>query len=209
MLVSGAAQLASYSVAVPPAMRQKKSRGPLKNAHQIDTMIAHYGGKMRSDNGMGAARNRIGSSLADNCGSLLSENGRLHHLGFVVASISRAAGKLAISMGLRWDGKVIHDPLQRVRVSFFCPVDTRNPVFELVEPAGDGSPVSSFLKKGGGLHHVCYEIDDLESGLWQAERTGFAIFAAPAPAVAFEGRRIAWVCSRSRLLMELLERERK
>jgi methylmalonyl-CoA/ethylmalonyl-CoA epimerase len=63
-----------------------------------------------------------------------------------------------------------------------------------------------FVKKGGGLHHVCYEIDDLESGLRVALETGLVIAAPPAPAVAFGGRRIAWVCSKNRLLMELLER---
>ncbi len=100
-------------------------------------------------------------------------------------------------------------PVQRVRVAFFSPLDARNPVFELVEPASELSPVSNFLKKGAGLHHVCYEVDDLESALREAKATGLVIVAPPAPAVAFGGRRIAWVCSRSRLLMELLERDRK
>ena len=75
-----------------------------------------------------------------------------------------------------------------------------------MEPASETSPVSNFLKKGGGLHHVCYEIDDLESGLSEARSAGLVIVATPAPAVAFGGRRIAWVCSKSRLLVELLER---
>ena len=73
----------------------------------------------------------------------------------------------------------------------------------------EASPVSNFLKKGGGLHHVCYEIDDLESGLREARGAGLVIVADPAPAVAFDGRRIAWVCSKKRLLVELLERNRK
>ena len=94
-------------------------------------------------------------------------------------------------------------------MAFFYPVDPRNPVFELVEPASEASPVSNFLKKGGGLHHVCYEIDDLESGLREARGVGLVIVSAPASAVAFDGRRIAWVCSKKRLLMELLERNRK
>ena len=163
-----------------------------------------------SDSGTEVTREGVGPSLVGSLGPLLSENGTLHHLGFVVASISKVAEEFAASMGLRWDGKIIHDPLQRVRVSFFCPVDARNPVFELVEPASESSPVTRFLKKsGGGLHHVCYEIDNLESGLQEAQRVGLAIVAAPTPAVAFDGRRIAWVCSRSRLLMELLERDRK
>jgi methylmalonyl-CoA/ethylmalonyl-CoA epimerase len=164
---------------------------------------------MRSESGTEASRKGLGSGRVGRLGPLLSENGTLHHLGFVVAWISKVAEEFAVYMGLRWDGEIIHDPLQRVRVSFFRPADIRNPVFELVEPASAVSPVSNFLKKGGGLHHVCYEIDDLESALREARGTGLAIVAGPTPAVAFDGRRIAWVCSRSRLLMELLERDRK
>jgi methylmalonyl-CoA/ethylmalonyl-CoA epimerase len=147
-----------------------------------------------------------GALQVDRMGPLLSQNGILHHLGFAVSSISVAAEAFAASISARWDGEIIHDPIQGVRVAFFHPIDSRNPVFELVEPASDASPVSNFLKKGGGLHHVCYEIDDLDSGLREARGVGLGIVAEPAPAVAFDGRRIAWVCSKKRLLVELLER---
>ncbi|MFZ0964872.1 MAG: VOC family protein [Terriglobia bacterium] len=159
--------------------------------------------------GSAEQHSETGSARVDGIGPLLAGNGILHHFGFVVASISSSAEEFAVSMSARWDGQVIHDPLQRVRVAFFVPVDARNPVLELVEPADQVSPVSSFLKKGGGLHHVCYEIDDLESALAAARGCGFAVVAPPKPAVAFNGRRIAWVCSKNRLLMEFLERRRK
>ena len=145
---------------------------------------------------------RVDSVRTDHVGPLLGGRGTLHHLGFVVQSISAVAEEFVASMSARWDGQIIHDPLQRVRVAFFSPADTRNPVFELVEPASEDSPVSNFLKKRVGLHHVCYEIDDLESGLREARGMGFVIMAGPTPAVAFGGRRIAWVCTKSRLLME-------
>ena len=151
----------------------------------------------------------VDSVQIDHVGPLVSGNGILHHLGFVVSSISAVAEEFAVCISARWDGEIIHDPVQRVRVAFFSPVDPRNPVFELVEPASEVSPVGNFLKKGGGLHHVCYEIDDLESGLREARGVGLVIVAAPTPAVAFGGRRIAWVCSKRRLLVELLERNRK
>lgn len=141
-------------------------------------------------------------------GPLAAQNATLHHLGLVVPSIARAAEDFAASMSLRWDGRVIHDPRQNVRVTFFYPGDSRNPAYELVEPAGEASPVTRFLKKGGGLHHVCYEVDDIDSALRHTRAVGLAVVSMPTPAVAFEGRRIAWVCSRNRLLMELLERER-
>jgi methylmalonyl-CoA/ethylmalonyl-CoA epimerase len=76
-----------------------------------------------------------------------------------------------------------------------------------VEPANEASPVKNFLSKRVGLHHICYEIDDLESGLQSARAAGLFIVSTPRPAVAFNGRRIAWVSSKNRLLMEFLERE--
>ena len=165
---------------------------------------------MYSVNELNEQQGGVDSVQAQCVGFLLGTNGVLHHLGFVVSSISAAAEDFAVSISARWDGEIIFDPIQRVRVSFFYPADTRNPVFELVEPASEGSPVSNFLKKkGGGLHHVCYEIDDLESGLREARGAGLVVMAEPAPAVAFDGRRIAWVCSKKRLLVELLERNRK
>lgn len=143
-------------------------------------------------------------------GFLPKGNCTLHHLGFVVASISAVAEEFALSISALWDGEITHDPIQRVRVTFLTPLDLRNPVFELIEPASDVSPVSNFLKKHrGGLHHVCYEIDDLEAGLRDARSAGLVIMAEPAPAVAFAGRRIAWICSKHRLLIELLERNKK
>lgn len=90
---------------------------------------------------------------------------RIHHIGFVVGSISRAAQEFAESIGASWDAKVIHDPLQVVRVTFLTPGVAQNPVVVLVEPAGNNSPVMGFLKRGGGLHHFCYEIDGLEKQL--------------------------------------------
>jgi methylmalonyl-CoA/ethylmalonyl-CoA epimerase len=160
-------------------------------------------------NGSVELQDRADSPRAGRVGPLLGGKCTLHHLGVVVASISAVAEEFAVSMSARWDGQIIHDPLQQVRVAFFSPVDARNPVFELVEPASEDSPVSNFLKKRVGLHHVCYEIDDLESGLRDARSVGFAIMSGPKPAAAFGGRRIAWVISKRRLLMEFLERHRE
>jgi methylmalonyl-CoA/ethylmalonyl-CoA epimerase len=160
-------------------------------------------------NGSMELQDRADPTRAYRVGPLLGGKATLHHLGFVVASISAVAEGFAMSMSARWDGKIIYDPLQQVRVAFFSPGDTRNPVFELVEPASEVSPVTNFLKKRVGLHHICYEVDDLESGLEQARGVGFAVASDPKPAVAFDGRRIAWVRSRSHLLIEFLERQQK
>jgi len=91
----------------------------------------------------------MGSVSTESAGFLLRGNGILHYLGSVVKSISAVAEDFAFSISSRRDGEITHDPIQRVRVAFFHPVDSRNPVFELVEPASGTSPVGNFLKKGG------------------------------------------------------------
>ena len=75
-----------------------------------------------------------------------------------------------------------------------------------MEPAGENAPVQAFVKRGGGLHHVCYEVENLEEALTRARDVGGLITRPPLPAVAFAGRRIAWVYTKSKLLIEYLER---
>jgi len=135
--------------------------------------------------------------------------GDFHHIGFVVASINNSVEGFLQSLQAEWDGIIFHDPNQEVSVTFLRGKYPGNPVVELVEPAGEKSPVIPFLKRGGGLHHLCYEIDDLEEQLRLSRTQGGIVVRNPLPAVAFEGRRIAWVYTRNKLLIEYLERQRK
>jgi len=129
---------------------------------------------------------------------------RLHHVGFVVASIEQAMPGFVRSLAATWDERVIYDPLQKVKVAFLT-TRVQDPQIELVEPAGEDSPVLRFLEQGGGLHHVCYEVADLEEQLVEFRSRGAVIAKRPKPAVAFGGRRIAWVITAEKLLVELLE----
>src|SRR5581483_8913412 len=78
--------------------------------------------------------------------------GTFHHVGFVVPSIDAAAHSFAQSIGADWDGVIVHDPNQTVRVTFFQSQRAGDPLMELVEPVGDKSPVFSLAQRGGGLH---------------------------------------------------------
>lgn len=146
------------------------------------------------ENSMGLA----GPSLAD-----------FHHIGFVVASIQNSVEGFLQGLEAEWDGIIFHDPNQGVRVTFLHSKRAGNPVVELVEPAAEDSPVIPFLKRGGGLHHLCYEVDDLETQLQVSRGQKGIVVRPPLPAVAFEGRRIAWVYTKNKLLIEYLERRRE
>ncbi len=108
-------------------------------------------------------------------------------------------------MAATWDSQIFADPNQKVKVAFLTtrPGDAQ---VELVEPDGSDSPVLRFLnEKGGGLHHACYEVSDLEQELSDFRSRGSLIVKRPKPAVAFQGRRIAWVLTPEKFLVELLE----
>jgi len=130
---------------------------------------------------------------------------KLHHVGFVVSSIQDCAESFAMGLGATWDGKIVFDPLQKVRVTFLQGRSSADPLIELVEPGELKSPVSRFLKGGGGLHHLCYEVEDLESHLEFCKSVGTIILRPPVPAAFFDGRHIAWAMTKKRLLLEFLE----
>ncbi len=131
----------------------------------------------------------------------------LHHIGFVVASIEKIVDRFARSVSAQWDGQIIADPLQGVRVTFLRSTTSPNEsLIELVEPSGEKSPAQNFLKRGGGLHHLCYEVDSLTAQLQLSRTLGGLIVRQPLPAVAFGGRQIAWVYTADKLLTEYLER---
>jgi methylmalonyl-CoA/ethylmalonyl-CoA epimerase len=133
---------------------------------------------------------------------------RLLHVGFAIRSIASEVDAFRSSILASWDGKIFHDPLQKVRVTFLQTSSPTDAMVELVEPAADDSPVGQFLKRGGGLHHLCYEVSELDTHLEKMQAVGGIIVKPPLPAVAFKNRRIAWVVTRQKLLLEFLEKKK-
>ena len=131
--------------------------------------------------------------------------GAFHHVDFVVSSIQNTAQAFADVLQADWDTHIFHDPNQGVRVTFVKSRRAGDPLWELVEPAGDTSPVRSFAAHGGGMHHVCYVVDNLETALTRARSLGAIVTRQPMPAVAFGERRIAWIYTKNHLLIEYLE----
>src|ERR1700748_2280938 len=110
---------------------------------------------------------------------------RLHHVGFVVANIARSVAGFMNSLGMCWDGDIYEDPIQKVKVTFLATGPTCVRI-ELIQPAADDSPVNRFLAKGGGQHHLCYEVDDIDHALAALKNRKASVVQWPCPAVAFD-----------------------
>jgi methylmalonyl-CoA/ethylmalonyl-CoA epimerase len=85
--------------------------------------------------------------------------GRLNHVAIVVPDLAAAVSLYRAALGARVSAPQ-RLPAHGVTVVF---VDLPNSKIELLEPLGDDSPVRGFLEKNpaGGMHHVCYEVDDI------------------------------------------------
>lgn len=132
--------------------------------------------------------------------------GRINHIGMAVPSIEAFLRRNAVLYGGFARGPIIENARQRVREQFISDGST---VIELLEPMGADSPISGFLKRNacGGLIHVALEAGNLETAIEAVCRAGGLLVAAPAPDVAFEDRRIAFVTLDGQIV-ELVEEAR-
>jgi methylmalonyl-CoA epimerase len=129
---------------------------------------------------------------------------RLHHVAYVTPNVERKAAALASLLGFRMTGGPVVDPVQGVRIQFMELGD--GGLLELLEPHGEKSPVQRHLDKGGGLYHLCFEVEDLEGTLQHLRENGTAVVVCePVPAPAIQNRRVAFVVTTDRDLIEFVE----
>jgi len=142
---------------------------------------------------------------------------KLDHIGFVVERIDGFVEVLK-AIGFATVTKPVADYNKNVNASF-VPVEEKGGIYlEVLEPVGEKSAVGNFLKKtGGGLHHLCFEVDDIEKVSKELEKKGFKMVSPPTECAAYDenlGRsceevtRISFFLLPGRLLIELLQKGR-
>jgi len=133
---------------------------------------------------------------------------RMHHLGIVGRSLDVLRRRFIEEGGLALT-EPIEDPIQRVVVQFYR-VPESSELWELVAPLGEpaDSPIGSRIARGGGLDHVCYELDREDGSLEDLRAAevarGAQVICEPVVAAAF-GRRIMFVYRRSARILEFVE----
>ena len=130
---------------------------------------------------------------------------KIDHLGIAVSSIAEAL-PIYRALGLTETHRE-EVPSQQV-VTAFLPVGDSQ--IELLEPTGDGSPVARFLaRRGPGIHHVCFAVDDLPAALRDLQARGFRLVnSEPVPGAG--GKNVAFLHPESGggVLIELAERRK-
>lgn len=115
---------------------------------------------------------------------------KLDHIGVAVTSLDEGIKLYAEGMGLALGG-VEEVPEQKVKVAFFKVGDTN---IELLEPTSPDSPVAKFMEKnqGPGIHHVAYEVTNIEKALEAAKAKGMRLIDEK-PRTGAHGKKIAFL----------------
>jgi methylmalonyl-CoA/ethylmalonyl-CoA epimerase len=131
---------------------------------------------------------------------------KIDHLGIAVRSISDSLGFYREALGLEVSGTERVDD-QGVQVALLPVGESR---IELLEPISGETAVGRFIaKRGEGLHHICYEVEDLDSKLKELRSRGARLLEGY-PRRGAEGKMVAFLhpSAANGVLVELVEKSK-
>ncbi len=117
--------------------------------------------------------------------------GRLNHVAIAVRDLSAASAVYRETLGAQ-----VSEPQQLIEhgvtVVF---VTLPNTKIELLEPLGEGSPIAKFLEKSpdGGMHHVCYEVDDIIAARDRLKAQGARVLGDGNPRIGAHGKPVLFL----------------
>lgn len=117
--------------------------------------------------------------------------GRLNHVAIAVPDLKAASEQYRTTMGA-----VVSEPQAEpdhgVTVVF---VELPNTKIEFLEPLGEGSPITGFLEKNpaGGIHHICYEVDDILAARDRLKSEGARVLGDGEPKIGAHGNPVLFL----------------
>jgi methylmalonyl-CoA/ethylmalonyl-CoA epimerase len=117
--------------------------------------------------------------------------GRLNHVAIAVPDLKAATAVYRDTLGAKVSAAV-PQPAHGVTTVF---VELPNTKIELLEPLGANSPIAGYLAKNpkGGIHHVCYEVADIEATAAQMRAKGATITGDGKPKIGAHGKPVIFL----------------
>ena len=117
--------------------------------------------------------------------------GRLNHVAIAVPDLAAASALYRNTLGATVSAPV-PQPAHGVTVVF---VELPNTKIELLHPLGDNSPIAGFLQKNasGGIHHVCYEVDDIYDARDRLKAAGARVLGDGEPKTGAHNRPVLFL----------------
>ena len=117
--------------------------------------------------------------------------GRLNHVAIAVPDLETGARAYRRALGAQVSAPQAL-PAHGVTVVF---VELPNAKLELLQPLGEESPIAGFLKKNpaGGMHHICYEVDDILAARDMLTQAGARVLGSGEPAIGAHGKPVLFL----------------
>ncbi len=117
--------------------------------------------------------------------------GRLNHIAIAVPDLAAASEVYAVMLGAKVSAP-LRLPEHGVTVVF---IELPNTKVELLEPLGDTSPIAAFLAKNptGGMHHVCYEVEDIMAARAHLITKGARVLGSDEPSIGAHGKPVLFL----------------
>lgn len=117
--------------------------------------------------------------------------GRLNHVAIAVPDLEAAAAQYRGALGADV-GPVQDEPDHGVQVIFITLPNTK---IELLYPLGEASPINNFLEKNpsGGIHHICYEVDDILAARDKLQAEGARVLGSGEPKIGAHGKPVLFL----------------
>ena len=132
---------------------------------------------------------------------------RIDHICFAVKNISEGISYWERVFGYRQMTEVVQNSLQKVKVVFLRKDDSI--MVKLIEPQEDNSSLINFVNRGGGFHHLCFRVEDMEEELHELKEKGLIMLVPPQPGEAFNNHNIAFLLARYGTNIELIDTDEK
>ena len=131
----------------------------------------------------------------------------IDHIGILVKSIEKGIECWSSDFGYKQMTDIVINSRQKVKVVF---MNKKNSVtVKLVEPIDETSPVYNAAKRGGGLHHICFKCERIETELINLKKNGLRVINPPEPGEAFNNNNIAFLIHKLGLNIELIDTDEK
>ncbi|MCY3982964.1 MAG: methylmalonyl-CoA epimerase [Roseovarius sp.] len=117
--------------------------------------------------------------------------GRLNHVAIAVPDLEAAANRYRTALGANV-GEPRNEPDHGVTVVF---IELPNTKIELLHPLGENSPINGFLERNpsGGIHHVCYEVDDIVAARDHLRERGARVLGDGEPKIGAHGKPVLFL----------------
>ncbi|MFL5076556.1 MAG: methylmalonyl-CoA epimerase [Microvirga sp.] len=117
--------------------------------------------------------------------------GRLNHVAIAVHDLEAASRVYRDMLGAELSAP-LPQPEHGVTVVFITLPNTK---VELLEPLGEGSPIAGFLARNpeGGIHHICYEVDDIGAARDRLIAAGARVLGPPEPKIGAHGKPVIFL----------------